>query len=262
MRKVTLKLKGIEQKITGETNESDVVTIEEMDYQLEKLPIDLPEVATVYGTLLNFKGAYAVLEPEMHEAPYKKPPQAPILYIKPKNTFINNGQAIPMPDETDALEIGATLGIVIGKTATKITKANAMDFVEGFTLVNDVSIPHESVHRPAVKEKARDGFCPIGPWVVAKEDVPNPNELTITVAINGESKLENSTKITIRSIEELLVDVTQFMTLHQGDVLLLGVPENAPLAKANDLVQIEIEHIGKLENRVIKEKDIIGGGWR
>lgn len=262
MQHVSLKLRGIEQIVAAEvTNEMDV-TIDEIDYTLDQLPVDIPPVKTVYGTLLNFQGAYEALEPKMTEEPYNIPPKAPVLYIKPKNTYIGYGRAIPLPEGVEKLEVGATLGVVIGKTATKVKEEEALNYVLGYTVVNDVSIPHESVLRPAIKEKARDGFCPIGPWIVDKSSVANPNDVIISVFINGEKKQENTTKNLRRSLEKLLHEVTDFMTLHQGDVLLVGVPENAPLAEENDLVRIEIAGVGVLENRIVPENSVIGGDMR
>lgn len=262
MQSVQLKLRGVEQVLAGEVDKDGTLLIQEIEYDLDQLPIDTPNVKTVYGALLNFKGAYKALEPQMNEDPYKQRPKAPVLYIKPKNTFISNGRAIPLPEDVEALEMGATLGVVIGKTATKVKESEALDYVKGYTVVNDVSIPHDNYHRPAVKQKARDGFCPIGPWIVQKESVANPNDLTINVYVNGEKKLENSTKNLIRSVEKLIADVTDYMTLFEDDVLLIGVPENAPLAKENDLVRIEIEQVGALENRVVLENNVIGGDIR
>lgn len=259
MHKIKLKLRGIEQILEGKVDDQGIVEIQGIDYDADTLPVDVPINGTLYGTLLNYKGAFEMLEPSMSKAPYKNPPKAPVLYIKPKNTFISHRKAIPLPENVETLEMGAALGIVIGKTATKVAEEEALDYVAGYTVVNDVSIPHESVHRPAVKEKARDGFCPIGPWITSSESIQNPNDLHITVSVNGEVKQENTTKHLIRSVEKLLADVTEFMTLKKGDVLLVGVPENAPQAKENDLVKIEIEGIGSIENRIIPEKDVIGG---
>lgn len=258
MQKVTLKLQGIEQLLEAEVNHQ-TVEINGVEYNFDSIPVDSPINGTMYGTLLNYQGEYQALESSMEEEPYKRPPKAPVLYIKPKNTFISHRNAIPLPENMDALQIGAALGIVIGKTTTKVKKEEAQNFVAGYTIINDVSIPHKSVHRPAVKEKSRDGFCPIGPWIVSSDSVENPNDLNIKVLINGEVKQENSTRNLVRSVEKLIADVTEFMTLYKGDVLLVGVPENAPLAKENDLVKIEIENIGAIENRVIKESNVIGG---
>ncbi|MYL42614.1 4-hydroxyphenylacetate isomerase [Virgibacillus massiliensis] len=239
--------------------ENDTIVIAGKTYVKKDISYDIPVNGTVYGTLLNYRGAYQKLEKSMYEPPYQAPPKAPILYIKPVNTFASAGSTIVLPEGVFELEIGAALGVVIGRTATKVTTSEALSYVEGYTIVNDVSIPHDSVYRPAIKEKARDGFCPIGPWIVACDSINNPNDLQLRVKINGELKQENTTKNLIRSVEELIADVTAFMTLTKGDVLLVGVPENAPLAREDDMVQIEIDKIGTLENQVISEKAFIGG---
>ncbi|HLR79007.1 MAG TPA: fumarylacetoacetate hydrolase family protein [Bacillota bacterium] len=257
------KLRGIEQALEGKVDPvNETVEINEMNYAVDKLPFDIPIIGTVYGTLLNDQGAYEALEPSMHHAPYKKPPHAPILYIKPENTLTCFGSPIPFPKDTSMLEVGATLGIVIGKDATRVTKEEALDYVFGYTVVNDVTIPHQSVHRPAVKEKARDGFCPIGPWVMKRDAVPSPNDLYIRVWVNDQLQQENHTSRLVRSVEQLLVDVTEFMTLSAGDLLLVGVFKEPPLVKEHDHVRIEIEGVGVLENRVMKEGVWLGGEKR
>lgn len=255
---VRLKIRGVNHMHIGRVDQrKETIEINQNKYPIRDLSLDVPISGTVYGTLLNYKGAYEALEPLMGEAPYQAPPKAPILYIKPANTFISSGLPIPMPTDAAELEVGACLGIVFGKTAKQVKKAEALDYVKGYTVVNDISIPHESVHRPAVKQKARDGFCPIGPWLTDKQAIRNPNQLQIRVLINGEVKQENNTRNLIRSIEELVDDVTAFMTLYAGDVLLVGVPEHAPLAKENDRVTIEIEGVGTLENTLKQETEFI-----
>lgn len=213
-----------------------------------------PVNGTVYGVLLNYQGKYDEVKDQFNEPPYKQPPKAPILYIKPANTLIGCNGKILIPAGEDQLEMGAALAVVIGKTATRVKAGNAMDYIEGYTIANDVSIPHESVYRPAIKQKARDGFCPIGPWIVAKDDVADPGQLDIRVLINGELKQENNTRNLIRSIPQLIEDITDFMTLQRGDVLLSGVPEGAPRARKGDRVRIEIAGIGVLENKIVPEE--------
>ncbi|MFJ7510253.1 fumarylacetoacetate hydrolase family protein [Peribacillus simplex] len=225
-------------------------------YELSQIKLDNPISGTVYGTLLNYKGSLEALKGKINHPPYNEPPKGPILYIKPRNTFSSFSNPVPLPNGIPELEIGAALAIVISKTATRVKKEHAMNYIEGFTIANDVSVPHESVFRPAIRHKARDGFCPIGPWVVSKESISNPDSLRIRVYINGELRQENSTSNLIRSISRLIEDVTDFMTLSTGDVLLVGVPENAPLAKANDHVRIEIDEIGYLENTIISEEKL------
>ncbi|RLQ97384.1 fumarylacetoacetate hydrolase family protein [Falsibacillus albus] len=215
---------------------------------------EAPVEGSIYGTLLNFKGALAEMGGKVLNPPYKQPPKAPILYIKTGNTIIGANSTIPMPHDEGKLQVGATVGIVIGKTATRVPEKEAISYVEGYTIVNDISIPHESIYRPPIKYNCRDGFCPVGPWVVKREELDNPDFLTIKVYVNGELVQENTTANLIRPISRLIADVTEFMTLNKGDVLLVGIPEDAPLVKAGDCVRIEVERIGILENTILKDK--------
>ena len=156
--------------------------------------------------------------------------------------------------------MGAALGVVIGKKAVKVEAESALHYVSGYTIVNDVSIPHSNYHRPAVKQKARDGFCPIGPWIMDRDEISDPNHLGIRVFINGELRQESNTANLIRSVARSIADITEFMTLDEGDLLLMGVPERAPLAKVGDTVRLEIDEIGYLENTLVSESDYMSGG--
>jgi 5-oxopent-3-ene-1,2,5-tricarboxylate decarboxylase / 2-hydroxyhepta-2,4-diene-1,7-dioate isomerase len=224
-----------------------------------EMQFDVPITGTVFGTLLNYKGALERLGDAVNNKPYISPPIAPVLYIKPANTFNRFGAGIPMPVGISKLEMGAALGIVIGKQAIALDEAIALTYVAGYTIVNDVSVPHDSVYRPAVQHNARDGFCPIGPWIIDRHEVGNPDNLTIRVFINENLRQENTTSNLIRSISRLLADVTEFMTLSPGDVLLVGVPEEAPQAEIGDKIRIEITGIGSLENTIVDEKEF---KWR
>ncbi len=238
---------------------NNTFTIGDQSFHTNDVQLDTPINGTVYGTLLNYKGALEQLGNQVHEKPYASPPKAPILYIKPVNTFNRQGEGIPIPPDVKHLEIGASLGIVIGMKAGALNEETAVNYIAGYTIGNDISIPHESLFRPAVSYKARDGFCPIGPWIVEKNQIHDPDNLTIRVYINNELKQENSTINLIRKVSQLLVDVTEFMSLNPGDVLLTGIPENAPLAKIGDKVRIEIEGVGSLENVIVEEQSFI---WR
>jgi 5-oxopent-3-ene-1,2,5-tricarboxylate decarboxylase/2-hydroxyhepta-2,4-diene-1,7-dioate isomerase len=222
------------------------VAVAELDW-------DVPVDGTVYGTLLNYQGALAALGDTVHAVPYLAPPKAPILYLKPPNTWVGYGKPIPVPADVEAVEIGAALGIVIGRTATRVTAADALDHVRGYTIVNDVTLPHASVYRPPIRQRCRDGFCPIGPWVIDRDAVPQPDRLTIRVFIDGALRAENTTTHLVRPIAQLIADVTDFMTLSPGDVLHVGTPEQAPLARPGERVGIEIEGVGWLENPVVTE---------
>jgi 5-oxopent-3-ene-1,2,5-tricarboxylate decarboxylase/2-hydroxyhepta-2,4-diene-1,7-dioate isomerase len=261
MNKARFKFRGMPQAGEADVNpNNNTIDINGKTYSADKLYWDAPVSGTIYGTLLNYKGALAALGDSVNQAPYLAAPKAPVLYIKPINTVIGYGMPIPQPADVPELEVGAALGIVIGRTAVQVSEHQALEYVTGYTIVNDVSIPHSSVYRPAVHQKARDGFCPIGPWVIERSAVSNPDALTLRVFINGELRQENTTKNLIRPVARLIADVTDFMTLYTGDVLLVGVPENAPLAKSGDRIRIEIKGVGSLENTIVNEQELIAEG--
>jgi 5-oxopent-3-ene-1,2,5-tricarboxylate decarboxylase / 2-hydroxyhepta-2,4-diene-1,7-dioate isomerase len=258
-----LKVLGVPELVSVDVvTETNTVVIDGNEVNMNDIQFDTPITGTVFGTQMNFKGVLEGLADAVYNKPYVSPPIAPVLYIKPANTFNRYGEGIPMPEGISQLEMGAALGIVIGKKAVAVNEQSALDYVAGFTIVNDVSIPHESIYRPAIQQKARDGFCPIGPWIVDRQVVSNPDDLTIRVYINDELRQENSTTNLIRPVARLLADVTEFMTLNPGDVLLVGVPEEAPKAKLGDKVRVEIAGIGTLENVIVDEKTFIRRGTK
>jgi 5-oxopent-3-ene-1,2,5-tricarboxylate decarboxylase/2-hydroxyhepta-2,4-diene-1,7-dioate isomerase len=207
----------------------------------------------VYGALLNQRGALAALGAAASQPPYRAPPRAPVLYIKPRNTLNGPGGAVAVPADAPELEVGATLGVVIGRTACRVAAGEALDYVAGYTIVNDVSVPHANFYRPSIRLKARDGFCCIGPAVVARAQIADPDALGIRVYVDGQLAQSGSTRDLVRPVRQLIADVTEFMTLAAGDVLLVGVPPGAPRVRAGQGVAIEIDGIGRLENSFVVE---------
>ncbi len=211
-------------------------------------------VATVYGTLLNHADALAALGDAVNLPPYKAPPKAPVLYIKPRNTHNAHGGNIVVPHGVAELEMGATLGIVIGRTACRVSEDQAPFFIAGYTVCNDVSVPHESYYRPSLRFKCRDGFMAIGPAVASAQQVPRPDALGITLSIDGSIVQRASTAGMLRPVARLIAAVTEFMTLSPGDVLMLGVPAGAPRARVGQHVSITIDGVGTLENTLVAEE--------
>lgn len=209
----------------------------------------MPAYGTVYGCLLNYRSALAALGDAVNAPPYQAPPKAPILYIKPPNTLNDPGAPIVLPRGVEAVEIGPALGLVIGRTACRLAEADALGHLAGYAVINDVTMPHASVYRPAIAQRCRDGFCPIGPVLSA---MANPAALTVRALINGDVRLEASTSELIRPAARLLAEVTAFMTLEPGDVLHVGVPHGAPLARAGDRVAVEIAGLGRVENHILE----------
>jgi 5-oxopent-3-ene-1,2,5-tricarboxylate decarboxylase/2-hydroxyhepta-2,4-diene-1,7-dioate isomerase len=199
-----------------------------------------PVSGVVYGTLLNDRAALDALGDAVHAAPYKAPPKAPVLYVKPRNTFAGHRAHIVVPDDDEGVQIGGSLGIVIGRTACRVSADNALEHVAGYTVVADLCVPHESVYRPSVRFRARDGFCVMGPALVARRHVADPDALNIAIDVEGQAQFNASTSTSIRSVARLIADVTDFMTLSPGDVLTMGVPHGAPVAHAGDAISIAI----------------------
>ena len=203
-------------------------------------------LGTVYGPLLNFRREWDVWAPRMTQDPYKAAPEAPVLYVKSANTF-NPGGALLLQDGITEVDIGATLGVVIGDDQRPAAAV----------LLNDWSVPHASYYRPPVKFRCRDGFLGVGePRSWADLDVAG---LQLHVLCNGQPVQTVDFAQLQRPLARLLEEVNAFMTLQAGDVLMLGtdcLPDGSrPRARAGDTVRIEAEGFAPLNQAVIA-----GGG--
>lgn len=214
---------------------------------------ELPIHGTVYGVLLNSNAEWQSASTHMNEAPYKAPPVAPVLYVKTANTWSSNGSNIPVPADVPEVEIGATLGVVLG-----LPNAAGAPHLRGFVLLNDVSIPHsvdaQGFYRPPVKYKCLDGFLGVGPNLVPASDVAHPNALQLEVRINGVVRQTVHLADMRRLLPDFLADVNDFMTLQAGDVLMLGLgicqdgPEagHRPRARVGDVIDIQALNLPSL----------------
>ncbi|AOJ78090.1 fumarylacetoacetate hydrolase family protein [Burkholderia ubonensis] len=212
-------------------------------------------IGTVYGALLNERAALDGLGDAVHQPPYGRPPQAPILYIKPANTHAADGAAVVVPAGVDALEIGASVAVVFARRTTRVAADRALDYVHGFTLASDVSVPHPDYYRPAVRFKCRDGFCPLGPAIVSAHALAlaDADAIALSVKIDGATAAAASTATLIRPVRQLIADVSAFMSFDAGDVLLLGVAGGAPRAKPGSRIEIAAHGIGTLRHALIAE---------
>ena len=196
---------------------------------------------TVYGVILNDSVSVQKIG-SLDEAPYKGAPKAPVLYIKPVNTRVGCGSVVSLPAGAASVEVAATVGLVMGRAAARLAPETALDCVAGVVLAADLSLPHASYYRPAIREKCFDGALPIS----SVKPLTDLTSLKLTTTIDGEvvdSRLLNDL---IRSPARLLADVSEWMTLGQGDVLLVGVRYMAPQAKAGSSVCISAEGLGSL----------------
>jgi 5-oxopent-3-ene-1,2,5-tricarboxylate decarboxylase/2-hydroxyhepta-2,4-diene-1,7-dioate isomerase len=205
--------------------------------------MSFPEMKTVYGTLLNFRGEVEAWASKMNEAPYKAPPKAPVLYIKTANTWSADGAPIQLPARVPEVDVGATIGMVM-KDAGEVA---------GFVLLNDLSIPHDSYFRPPVKFKCLDGFLGIGGTLLRAQDAPDPARFELQVRINGELRQTIRFAELVRPAEQLRRDVSDFMTLGAGDVLMLGLDAGRPRARAGDRIELRADGLGTLSNTLVTE---------
>lgn len=198
---------------------------------------------TVYGTLMNFSGEWNALGAAIKEPPYKGAPKAPVLYVKSANTFSPDGAAIAVPARVEEVEVGATVGMVMGEGGE----------VAGYVLLNDLSIPHMSYFRPPVQYRCLDGFLGVGSRVRARGEAGDPAIFALRVHINGQLRQTVRFNHLVRPAERLLADVQEFMTLAPGDVLMLGCDVDRPRARTGDQIEISMPALGRLANILVSE---------
>ncbi|MDQ7745952.1 fumarylacetoacetate hydrolase family protein [Hydrogenophaga pseudoflava] len=202
---------------------------------------------TVYGTLLNFRREHALWAPRMHEAPYKAPPNAPVLYIKTANTFTRSGQAIALPKGLAEIEVAASLGLVAGEGGR----------VAGAVLFNDVAITHDSYYRPPVKFRCVDGFLGVGDALRPVHDLSSLTSLVLELRVDGVMRQRTALADLVRDAATLWADVSAFQSMRPGDVLMVGTDclddGSRPRAKAGDSVEITATGFAPLVNHFVQE---------
>lgn len=197
---------------------------------------------TVYGTLLNSRAELAALGDQVTQAPYKAAPQAPVLYVKPANTWARSGDLVALPPSAPQVEVGASVAMVVGAPAFGGTAGKAQTTVAGYVLVNDLSLPHASFFRPPVKFKCLDGFLGLGPVCVSASAAGDPARFEVEVRINGVLQQTVRFNELVRDAATLLADVSAFMTLRPGDLLLPGCGTGRPFAAPDDHIDIRMRN--------------------
>ncbi|PWA10003.1 hypothetical protein DCC39_12000 [Pueribacillus theae] len=189
-------------------------------------------------------------------------PTAPMVFSKTPTTVIGPNERIPLHKEvTEQLDYEGELAVIIGKRGKAIKREEAMDYVFGYTIINDVTARDlQKRHKQFLIGKSLDGSCPMGPVIVHKSQITDPHDLKIVTKINGEVRQNASTSQFIFDIPELISVLSKGMTLEPGDIIATGTPSgvgagfNPPkVLSAGDVVEITIEGIGTLANRVDTE---------
>ncbi len=177
-------------------------------------------------------------------------PDCPIIFLKPSTSIIENAEAIILPPQTNELNYEGELGIVIRDKAKNISVKDAPRYIAGFTCANDVTARDlQREDGQWTRCKSFDTFCPLGPAIVQNINTDN---LRIVTRVNGKVKQDSSTRNMIFNVYHLVSFVSQVMTLLPEDVIITGTPPGVGLIEAGDTIEVEIEHIGILQNRVVK----------
>ncbi|MCL4767152.1 MAG: fumarylacetoacetate hydrolase family protein [Hyphomicrobiaceae bacterium] len=182
-------------------------------------------------------------------------PTAPVFFIKPPSSLIGHKEPIVYPTaQTDRLEFEAELGIVLKAKLRNASPEEALAGILGYTCVNDVTARDIQLRGGNFiglsHSKAFDTFCPCGPWI--ETDVGNPNTLQIQLTLNGVVKQESNTGDMLFSVQQMVSYFSQVMTLFPGDLILTATPAGAGRMEAGDLVEVSIQSIGTLSNRVVE----------
>lgn len=189
-------------------------------------------------------------------------PDYPVLFAKFANALIGPEDAIEKAPATEQLDYEVELAVVIGKEAKEVKESNALDYVAGYTIGNDISARDLQKRTPQwLQGKSLDRSTPIGPWLVTTDELIDPSTLAITSRVNGEIRQASNTSELIFSVPYLISFISQLITLSPGDIILTGTPDGVGFAqnppqflKPNDIVTLEIEGIGVLENKVINKR--------
>lgn len=186
-------------------------------------------------------------------------PDHPILFMKANSAIVGPNDDTIMPRGSTKTDWEVELGVVIGKTAKYVSKDNALDYVAGYCVVNDVSERDFQLNLTGTwtKGKSCDTFGPTGPWLVTRDEVADVNNLTMTLDVNGKRMQDGNTNTMIFTVAEIIEHLSGLMTLHPGDVISTGTPPGVGMGKkpptflkAGDVVELEIEGLGKQRQEV------------
>ena len=186
---------------------------------------------------------------------------APIFFTKATTSVIGCGESVVAWKSTSQVDYEAEIAVVIGRTGRDISKTEALDYVLGYTLINDVTARDlQEAHRQWFRGKSLDTFCPLGPYIVTRDEIEWPVNVNITLTVNGELRQNFWTKDMIFDIPTIISELSRSMTLLPGDVIATGTADGCgaglsppSFLKPGDHVAIYCEQLGTLENKIIAE---------
>jgi acylpyruvate hydrolase len=253
----------------------------EQSMELVKKAIDYVQK---HGATVKYKVFHSVSEVKI-EAPVRNPgkiicvghnyrehilemgrglPDFPVVFAKFGNTIVGPQDNIPFYPVSEQLDYEAEFAFVIGKRARNVSQAEALQYVAGYTIVNDVT--YRDIQRRTIQwlqGKTVEGTAPMGPWLVTADELKDPAGLEVVLTVNGEQRQRSNTANLVFSVPYLVEFLSNLMTLEPGDVILTGTPGGVGVArepqvflKDGDVVRIEIDRIGTLENKVKKAEGV------
>ncbi|WP_217592861.1 fumarylacetoacetate hydrolase family protein [Cohnella sp. GbtcB17] len=189
-------------------------------------------------------------------------PKVPVLFPKYNNCLTGHEDEVAIPAEVTQCDYEVELAVVIGKTAKRVPLESAMEYVFGYTVLNDVSARDIQLNEPQwTRGKAIDGFAPTGPWIVTADEIAGPGKLGISLKLNGETMQDSNTKELIFDVPYLVSFLSNTMTLRPGDIISTGTPPGVGMGKKpqvwlkpGDVVEATVEGIGTLRNTFVSER--------
>lgn len=232
---------------------------------VDKLPLvkGNPRVGPCVGKVGNFIAIGLNYSDHAAEAGMQLPKE-PVIFNKAASSICGPNDATMIPKDSGKLDYECELGIVIGSRARYLAKNKAMEAVAGYCLANDVSERIFQIERAGqwTKGKGCETFGPLGPWLVTKDEIGNPQKLDMWLTVNGETRQKGSTKNMVFGVAHLVWYCSQFFILEPGDVIITGTPSGVALGmkpapvwlKAGDTVQLGIDGLGEQTQKVVKFK--------
>ena len=188
-------------------------------------------------------------------------PPEPVVFMKATSAICGPNDEVEIPRGSEQTDWEVELGVVIGREAKYVDEASALDHVAGYCVVNDVSERHFQIHRHGqwVKGKSHDTFGPIGPWLVTRDEVPDPNDLAMWLEVDGHRYQDGSTRTMVYKVPFLVSYLSQFMSLQPGDVITTGTPPGVGLGqkppvylKPGQTMRLGIDGLGEQTQRTVQ----------
>jgi 5-oxopent-3-ene-1,2,5-tricarboxylate decarboxylase/2-hydroxyhepta-2,4-diene-1,7-dioate isomerase len=238
----------------GKTHEGTVgkdgrlVTSDGTEFSPEAISWLPPVVPTkAIGLALNFADHAEELQ--------MKSPEDPALFFKPPSSFIGHKASVMYPTGVEYMHYEVELVVVIGTKCHRVKAGRTQDYIKGYTIGNDVTVRDfvKNFYRPPVRAKGYDTFGPLGPYIVTADEIPEPANLGLRAYVNNELRQQGNTSQLMRTVPELIEFISMIMTLEPGDLIWTGTPKGISHVYPGDVMRLEIDGIGVLENPVVAE---------